>query len=29
GDHLAVISVYHGFLVDFSVPFMVALFCSL
>lgn len=29
GDHLAVVSVYHGFLVDFSVPFMVALFCSL
>lgn len=29
GDDLAVISVYHGFAVDFSVPFMVALFCSL
>lgn len=29
GDDLAIVSVYHGFLVDFSVPFMVGLFCSL
>ncbi len=29
GDEIAVISVYHGFLVDFSVPFMVGLFCSI
>lgn len=29
GNDLSVVSVYHGFLVDFSVPFMVALFCSM
>lgn len=29
GDKLSIISVYHGFLVDFSVPFLVTLFCSL
>lgn len=29
GETLAVVSIYHGFLVDFSVPFMVGLFCSI
>ncbi|MDD2594883.1 MAG: lysine exporter LysO family protein [Bacteroidales bacterium] len=29
GDDMAILSVYHGFAVDFSVPFMVTLFCSL
>lgn len=29
GDDLSVVSVYHGFLVDFSVPFMVSLFCAI
>lgn len=29
GDKLAMVSVYHGFLVDFSVPFLVGLFCTL
>lgn len=29
GNDLAILSVYHGFLVDFSVPFLVTLFCAL
>lgn len=29
GNRFAVVSVYHGFLVDFSVPFLVTLFCGL
>lgn len=29
GKQFAVLSVYHGFVVDFSVPFLVTLFCSL
>ncbi len=29
GQPYAMLSVYHGFVVDFSVPFMVMLFCSL
>lgn len=29
GREYAVLSVYHGFVVDFSVPFLVTLFCSL
>ena len=29
GKDFAVLSVYHGFVVDFSVPFLVTLFCSL
>ena len=29
GDEFAIVSVYHGFVVDFSVPFLVTLFCSL
>lgn len=29
GKKFAVLSVYHGFIVDFSVPFLVTLFCSL
>lgn len=29
GDKLSMVSVYHGFVVDFSVPFMVALFCAI
>lgn len=29
GQSYAMLSVYHGFVVDFSVPFMVMLFCSL
>lgn len=28
GKEYAVVSIYHGFLVDFSVPFLVTLFCS-
>lgn len=28
GKKFAVLSVYHGFVVDFSVPFLVTLFCS-
>lgn len=28
GKDYAVVSVYHGFIVDFSVPFLVTLFCS-
>lgn len=29
GNRFAVVSVYHGFLMDFSVPFLVTLFCGL
>ena len=29
GSRFAVLSVYHGFVLDFSVPFLVTLFCSL
>ncbi|MDO4672576.1 lysine exporter LysO family protein [Falsiporphyromonas endometrii] len=29
GKEYAVVSIYHGFLMDFSVPFLVTLFCSI
>lgn len=29
GQNLLIVSIYHGFLVDFSVPWLVVLFCSL
>jgi len=29
GPDYAIVSIYHGFIVDFSVPFLVTLFCSL
>jgi uncharacterized membrane protein YbjE (DUF340 family) len=29
GQELAIVSVYHGFVMDFSVPFLVTFFCSL
>lgn len=29
GQELVVVSIFHGFVVDFSVPFLVTLFCSL
>lgn len=29
GRQFAVLSIYHGFVVDFSVPFLVTLFCNL
>ncbi len=29
GKEYAILSIYHGFLVDFSVPFLVTFFCSL
>ena len=29
GKQFSVLSVYHGFIVDFTVPFLVTLFCSL
>lgn len=29
GQSFVVVSIYHGFVVDFSVPFLVTLFCSL
>lgn len=29
GKEFAIISIYHGFIVDFSVPFLVSFFCSL
>lgn len=29
GEEYAIVSIYHGFLVDFSVPFLVTLFCML
>lgn len=28
GEEFAVVSIFHGFIVDFSVPFLVTLFCS-
>ena len=28
GQRFVVVSIYHGFLVDFSVPFLVTLFCG-
>lgn len=29
GDKFIVVSIFHGFIVDFSVPFLVTLFCSI
>lgn len=29
GQEFVVVSIFHGFVVDFSVPFLVTLFCSL
>lgn len=29
GEQFVIVSLFHGFIVDFSVPFLVALFCSL
>ncbi len=29
GKEYAIISIYHGFIMDFSVPFLVTFFCSL
>jgi uncharacterized membrane protein YbjE (DUF340 family) len=29
GQNMLIVSIYHGFLVDFSVPWLVILFCSL
>ena len=29
GQEFAIVSIFHGFIVDFSVPFLVTLFCSL
>ena len=29
GDDFAILSIFHGFMVDFSVPFLVTLFCNL
>lgn len=29
GEEYAIVSIYHGFLVDFSVPFLVTFFCML
>lgn len=29
GKNYSIVSVYHGFIMDFSVPFLVSLFCSL
>lgn len=29
GQNLLIVSIYHGFLVDFSVPWLVVLFCSI
>ena len=29
GQQLVVVSIFHGFVVDFSVPFLVTLFCSI
>ena len=28
GQQFVVVSIFHGFVVDFSVPFLVTLFCS-
>ena len=29
GQQFVVVSIFHGFVVDFSVPFLVTLFCSI
>ena len=29
GKEFVILSIYHGFVVDFSVPFLVTFFCSL
>ena len=29
GERFAILSIYHGFVVDFSVPFLVTLFCTI
>ena len=29
GQDLVIVSIFHGFVVDFTVPFLVTLFCSL
>ena len=29
GESFTILSIFHGFVVDFSVPFLVTLFCSL
>jgi uncharacterized membrane protein YbjE (DUF340 family) len=29
GDKYAILSIFHGFVVDFSVPFLVTLFCTI
>ena len=29
GQRFVIVSIFHGFLVDFSVPFLVTLFCGL
>ena len=29
GESLVIVSIFHGFCVDFSVPFLVTFFCSL
>lgn len=29
GERYAIVSIYHGFVVDFSVPFLITFFCSL
>ena len=29
GQSLVIVSIYHGFVVDFTVPFLVTFFCSL
>ena len=29
GDKFAILSIFHGFVVDFSVPFLVTLFCTI
>ena len=29
GNDYAVVSIFHGFLVDFTVPFLVTFFCSI
>ena len=29
GEKFAILSIYHGFVVDFSVPFLVTLFCTI
>jgi uncharacterized membrane protein YbjE (DUF340 family) len=29
GQEFVIVSIFHGFIVDFSVPFLVTLFCSI